>query len=222
MTEILVRGQLEARVAPTEARIDVMAIGRDAKSQDGAMGLVAERCGLIDSVIGGNRKGRKPLIRTAETASISTSSEWETDRAGQRRRRGYVARRTTRLVCAADSDGLTALITALSHDGIELRGPNWQVGPEVSEWDGLRTEAVADAKRRADAYAAGVGATVGGVRWIAEPGLRAHGGGGMPSRASRTAMSMAEEGGEAPRVMTVSVEPVVVTVIVEAAFDLIA
>jgi uncharacterized protein YggE len=137
---------------------------------------------------------------------------------------GWTAERGTRVECAPDADGLTVLVSALAHDGIRLTGPRWHVGPDTAGWDALRTAAVIDARRRAEAYAAGIDGRVGAVRWIAEPGLRRDPDAvtGYQPMAARTAAFGMEDGAEPgePLAVRIAVEPVAVDVTVEVAFDL--
>lgn len=225
MGELLVRGHAEARLQPTHAVFDITAVGRDPSSQDAALARAAEVCAVVDAAVERGRQGTDPLIQVAETSSIRTAENWEHGPQGQRRRVGWTAERGTRVECAPDADGLTALVSALAHDGIRLSGPRWHVGPDAAGWDALRTAAVIDAGRRAEAYATGIDGRVGAVRWIAEPGLRRDPNavaGGYEPMATRTAAFGMERGAEPgePLAVRIAVEPVAVDATVEVAFDL--
>lgn len=223
MGDLLVRGRADGRLQPDRAVLQVTAVARDPRSQDGALARAAETCAVVDAAVERGRQGAGALIRTAETSSIRTSEEFEHGPQGQRRRIGYVVQRDTRVECAPDGDGLTTLVSALAHDGIAIHGPDWQVATGAAGWDALRTAAVADARRRAVAYAAGVGGSVGAVRWIAEPGLRRGPddlGGGYQPMAARAALGAPEHAGGEPLAVRIAVEPVAVSVTVEVAFDL--
>lgn len=225
MGDLLVRGRAEARLHPTHAVLDITAVGRDPSSQDAAFARAAEACAVVDAAVERGRHGPDPLIQIAETSSVGTAESWEHGPQGQRRRVGWTAERGTRVECAPDADRLTELVSALAHDGIRLSGPRWHVRPDTAGWDALRTAAVIDARRRAEAYAAGIDGRVGAVRWIAEPGLRrapdAVTGGYQPMTARTAAFGM-EHGAEPdePLAVRIAVEPVAVDVTVEVAFDL--
>lgn len=225
MGELLVRGQAEGRLSPSHAVLQVMVQAREPSSQDAALARAAQACALVDEVVQRGRGGATPLVRTAETSSIRTAEDWEYGSGGHRRRVGWLAERGTRIECVPDADGLTALVRDLTHDDVRLSGPSWHVAPDAPGWDTLRSAAMADARQRAAAYAAGVAAQVGAVRWIAEPGLRREPGGQAPDFATaemRVAAPTAAHGGEPsePLPVRIAVEPVAVSITVEAAFDL--
>jgi len=222
MGELLVRGHAEARLRPTHAVLEIGAVGRDPSSQAAALARAAEVCAVVDAAVERGRHGPDALIRSAETSSIRTAENWEHGPQGQRRRVGWTAERGTRVECAPDGAGLTTLVSALAHDGIRLSGPRWHVAADASGWDALRAAAVVDARRRADAYAAGVEGRVGAVRWIAEPGLRRDPDAVTADLREARAAGFAlgdQEPGE-PLAVRIAVEPVAVDVTVEVAFDL--
>src|SRR5690606_752855 len=167
--EILVRGRAEAQLPPSHAVLGVTVHVRDPASQEAAVARAAERCELVDAAIRARRAGDDPLVRVARTSSVRTGEEWDYGQGRQRRRVGWTATRSTELECAPDAEGLTDLVGALVADGVAVRGPHWHVAADAAGWDLVRTAAVADARRRAEAYAHGVGARAGLVRWIAEP-----------------------------------------------------
>lgn len=223
MGELLVHGHAEGRLPPTHAVLDVVVRVRDVESQRAAMQLAAERCRTVDHALDEARRDIQPLVRAAETSSIRTGEEFEYAPDGRRRPGGWVVERGTRVECAPDADGLTSLVQALAGDGITLSGPRWHVAPGAEQWDMLRTAAVADALRRARAYASGVEGKVGAVRWVAEPGLRLRADPVnvypvAPVRRMAVATERDEDDEHPP--MRVSVESVAVEVTVEAAFDL--
>jgi hypothetical protein len=223
MGELLVRGRAEGRLAPTHAVLDVTVRAREPASQEAALARAAVTCGLVDGVVARARQGATPLVQTAEVSSVRTTEQWEYGSGGQRRRLGWSAERRSLLECAPDAEGLTALIADLAHNDIHLFGPQWRVAPDVAGWDELRTAAVIDARRRAEAYAAGVGARVGAIRWIAEPGLRRDPTAtehlaSAPLRSAGLAMDSGDQ--SEPLAVRIAVEPVAVDITVEAAFDL--
>lgn len=224
MGDLLVRGSAVGRLAPSHAILAVTVQAREPSSQEAALARAAVACALVDDAVEGGRQGDHALIRAAETSSIRTAEHWEYGPGGQRRRLGWIAERGTRIECAPDADGLTALVGGLAHDDIRLSGPHWHVAPDAAGWDALRTAAVADARRRAEAYAAGVDRRAGAVQWIAEPGLRREPGGGGERFAApeMAAAALARDSGDQsePRPVRIAVEPVTVEITVEVGFDL--
>ena len=182
----------------------------------------AAACALVDAAIRRAREGTDPLVRMAETSSIRTAEHWDYGSGGQRRRLGWVAERGTRIECAPVAEGLTALVGELAHNDIRVSGPQWHVAADARGWDDLRTAAVIDARRRAIAYAAGVDAQVGAVRWIAEPGLRRDGtpDGFAAAPVRSAALTMETPDHPEPLPVQIAVEPVAIDITVEVAFDL--
>lgn len=223
MGELLVRGHAEAWVQPGRAVLDVTATARDPRTQRGAVEQLAGLCERVDEAVEERRDGRGGVVRRVVVSSITTAEDVEYGPGGQRRRVGFSAVRTTRIECVADADGLTDLVGALVQDDVQVRGPRWKVDDDDPAWLGVRTAAVADARRRAEAYALAVDGQVGAVGWIAEPGVRD---GGEPpgpphgGAAIRLASAPAGDDGDGTRTVRVAVEPVRVAVDVEAAFDL--
>lgn len=221
MAELLVRGRAEGRLEPSHATFDVTVEAREPASQQAALDRAAVACALVDGTIRRGREGADPLVRAAETSSIRTAEHWEYGSGGQRRRLGWVAERRTRMECAPVAEGLTALVRELAHNDIRVSGPQWHVAAHAPGWDDLRTAAVIDARRRAIAYAAGVDAQVGAVRWIAEPGLRRDGApDGFTAPTLRSAaLTMESADQPEPLPVQIAVEPVAIDIIVEVAFD---
>jgi len=225
MGDLLVHGRAEGRLPPSHAVLDLTVEAREPSSQEAALDRAAVACTVVDEAVQQRRQGTDPLICSAETSSIRTAEYWEYGSDGQRRRLGWTAERATRIECAPDADGLTALVGALIHDDIRLSGPHWHVAPDAAGWDALRTAAVVDARRRATAYAAGVDRTVGAVMWIAEPGLRKEPPGSaleaFPAQAMSTVGRARDSGDQTERLaVRIAVEPVAVEITVEVGFDL--
>lgn len=225
MGNLLVRGRAAGRISPSHAVLNITVEAREPSSQEAALDRAAAACAVVDEAVHQRRQGADRLIRAAETSSIRTAEYVEYGPDGRRRRLGWTAERGTRIECAPDADGLTALVRALTHDDIRLSGPHWHVAPDAAGWDALRTAAVVDARRRATAYAAGVDRTVGAVMWIAEPGLRKEPPGGameaFPAQAMSTVGHARDSGDQAePLAVRIAVEPVAVDITVEVGFDL--
>lgn len=223
MGELLVRGHASGGVTPDEAAFTVTVTGRDPRSSEGALQEAARLADALDAEIAGRREGERSLVRRVTVSSVILSESYEY-RGNQRQLVGYVAQRTTEIVCAPDAEGLTDLVAATAANGLRLAGPNWQVKAGNPGIDAVRAAAVADARHRAGIYAAAAGQTLGVVRAIAEPGLRIPAGGGPVATGEMRMVSraMAAPGEEVPpSTVRIEVEPVEVSVDVEMVFDLI-
>ncbi len=222
MPEIIVQGSAEARLMPTDAHLTVTVQTRSPRDQAEAVSACARRAEEVDAIVADARAG---LVRAVVVSSLRTGPEYEHEPRGTRRLVGHVATRTSELVCLPEGEGLTALVGALSRlDDVAVAGPDWRVADDAPGWDEVRAAAATDARRRADAYASGLGVSVGRPTVIAEPGLRLPGGGGgmpMAYASKRSGMAdMAGGEGDGPTAVAIAPEPVAVSVTVEVGFDL--
>ena len=96
-----------------------------------------------------------------------------------------------------------------------------ELAPEHAAHDEARRAAAADARRRAESYAAALGLAVGPVAWIAEPGLRLGGGDGGGMFRPAAALRVGKAGGVADET-EIDVHPEEITVMasVEVAFTI--
>jgi hypothetical protein len=220
MSEVLVRGRVEDHLTPDVAVLTVTVVGRDPTGAEAAVAAAAGVGQRVDAVLERARAGEDPLVRRLRVSSVRTSEMWEHPQ-GRAHRSGFQAVRRSEVECGPDGPGLTTLVADLSAAGAQLTGPAWQVLPDNPGWPDLRSRAVADARARAEVYAAAVGARIGGARWLAEPGLRGSGGTGSRVEAVQRMAAAFGGGGEAePVALRVVVEDVPVIVEIEAAFDL--
>lgn len=154
------------------------------------------------------------VVTTALT--VQPLTRW---RKGELIRTGWRATRRS-AVDVVDFTGLGALLADLVAAGAMVHGPTWIVDDANPAIDRVRVLAAEDARRRAEAYAGGLGVLLGPVRWVAEPGLRTSGG-------ESPVMRMAVAAG-APRGFAAEEEPVIevepadteVTASVEVGFEL--
>lgn len=220
MSEVLVRGRVEGHLTPDVAVLTVTVLGRDPAGAEAAVAVAAGVAERVDAVLGRARAGEDPLVRRVRVSSVRTSEMWEHPQ-GRAHRSGFQAVRRSEVECRPDGPGLTTLVADLSAAGAQLAGPAWQVLPDNPGWQDLRSGAVADARARAEVYAAAAGTRVGGPRWLAEPGLRGSAGTGARVESVQRMAAAFGGGGEAdPVALRIVVEDVPVVVEVEAAFDL--
>jgi uncharacterized protein YggE len=220
MPEITVRGRAEARVAPTDAHVTVTVHARSTGGQADAVERCARQAAVVDGLLDA---ARDDLVRRVVTSSVRTGPEYEHSPKLGRRLVAWTATRTADVTCAPDGEGLTALLDALARtDGVRLDGPRWAVAADAAAWLDVRMGAAADARRRAEAYAAGLDVAVGRVVRITEPGLALPTGHAESAPMAFATRAMAKGGGEEVEPVAVRVvpEPVDVTVEVDVAFDL--
>jgi uncharacterized protein len=105
---------------------------------------------------------------------------------------GYTGIFSTSLV-VSDFDALSELIMALSAlPGSQVDGPWWSLKPDNPMYREVRLAAIAEARRRAEDYAAAFGATVSELVEVSD----LDGGMGMPMRMKGMAMEGMDFGGE--------------------------
>jgi uncharacterized protein YggE len=215
LDEIIVKGTAEARVSPDRARLQV-ALDADGSNRDEAYRRAAEIAARVDAVL---ERHDAAIDRTVTAAlSVFPLSRW---RKGESVRTGWRAARHT-LVEVTVFDDLGTMLAELATAEATITGPDWRVDQANAAYDAVRRDAAADARRRATSYAAGLGVSLGAVRWIAEPGLRLAGDGGFGAGGltlAAHAMPAARGGGDEP-VIDVSPADIDISVAVEVAFAL--
>jgi uncharacterized protein YggE len=211
--EIIVRGSAEVRVLPDRAALRVDLDG-DGPSRDEAYRQAAPLAEAVDRVVEAHR-ARLARVVTAALA-VQPRTRW---RRGENIRTGWRASRTT-LLDVVDFAGLGDLFAELAAAGGAVAGPTWHVDPTNPAHDEARRQAAADARRRADAYAAALGLRVLAPAWVAEPGLRRGGGGGdgPPMARAMGAAGSRAFGAAEQDVIDVNPEEVVVAAAVEVGF----
>jgi hypothetical protein len=164
--EILVRGEGEASALPDRAVVRVMVEG-DGSSQQDAYTKAAEAARDVDAIFERYKSG----FARKMTASLAVfpKTRWKK---GESIKTGWRASRSTVLE-VTDLKNLGVLVAELSASGVAtIHGPTWQLNPDNDVHDRARREAVADARRRAQAYIAELGLKLQRVAWLSEPGLR--------------------------------------------------
>lgn len=167
-TTARVKGHAVRRVRPDRAEM-AFSIECQAHTVAAATGELNQRWGRLDAVLGEHAAA---IARREATWLTVAPRLWFDNQTGEQRRDGYIARRSVSVVVAE----VTAL-GAFLHDvtqavpDVALQGPWWQVDEANPVHDEVRAAAAADARRRAEAYAEGLGVTVRSVVGIVEPGL---------------------------------------------------
>jgi uncharacterized protein YggE len=212
---IVVRGTGQARAMPDRAlvRVEVQA---DGAARDDAYREAARLAGQVDAAVALHQSAIDRTITTSLV--VHPKTRW---RKGESVRTGWRASRTS-VVEVADFAVLGDLLAELAAAGAAVDGPTWQLDPTNPVHGEVRRMAAADARTRADAYAAALGLRVTGVAWVAEPGLRP---GQAQDNVGFTPMMarMAAAGGSAePEVIDVTPDEMTVDAAVDVAFPFAA
>jgi uncharacterized protein YggE len=183
---VAVRGSWTGDVPPELARVRV-SVG--ARSGDRAQALrdLTRRIEEVRAVV----EGYGPAVEAVETGSLWVRPQF---RDGKPRERvtGYLAgaQLTATVVEFAVLGDL--LLRLADRDMVALAGPFWALRPESEAYRRARTEAVRDARRRAEEYAEAAGSRLTGLVEIADTGLSQPGAGeslAAPAAMFRTAAS---------------------------------
>lgn len=162
---IIVRGSAEVRVRPDRALV-LLTLDADASSRDDAYRTAAQRASAIDAVLDDHAGETERVVTAALT--VQPLTRW---RKGEVVRTGWRASRRSE-VEVTGFEGLGLLLSELTGAGAAIDGPTWQVDDTNEAYDRVRRLAAQDARRRAEAYASGLGVTLGAIDWMSEPGLR--------------------------------------------------
>ncbi len=169
---VSVVGEATVRAEPDEALV-IVSLAALKDSPGRALDDVASRSLALVSLL--DELAVDPADRS--TTGVSVHEEFDHTAEG-RRSQGHraVAAVTLRLT---DVDAIGRLMTrATTELDARVDGPHWQ----IADTNPVRLEAArraaADGRRKAQAYAEGVGAQLGGLIRLAEPGVGADGGGG--------------------------------------------
>jgi uncharacterized protein YggE len=163
--EIRVEGTGSVLVQPDRAVFRVT-VDRDGQSHEDAYRSAVEAAARVDAALA----ARPAAIDRSDTTSLTVLplTRW---RKGESVRTGWRASRTTTIE-VVDLGALGALVADLATAGATLAGPEWRIDDASPAHDEVRELAARDARRRADAYARGLGVAVGKVRWVSEPSLQ--------------------------------------------------
>ncbi len=160
---ITVRGRATTLVAPDYAVLDVTVRSRAASAEQ-AFANLAPISAACDAVLAKYTS----IVRRGETSSLAVEPVVEYDpQTGQAVERGHTAWRSLRVEIRPTED-VAELLRELVGEGAELSGPRWRVEETNPAREDVQVAAARDARRRADAYAQGLGLSVGAVAWASE------------------------------------------------------
>ena len=210
------KGTAEGRVTPDRALV-YLTIDADGGSREDAYAAAAQTATAVDGVLATHA----PAIERTVTAALMVQPRTRWKR-GESVRTGWRAARTS-VVEVTSFERLGEMLAELAAAGATIAGPDWKVDDDNDGYREVRMAAAADARRRAEAYAAGLNVPLGAPRWLSEPGLRLTGTSteyfAAPAQAMR-ALSAGPEMAE-PDVIDVSPEDVIIHAAVEVSFALL-
>ena len=208
---IAVRGSWTAEVPPELARVHV-SVGARSADRSQALGYLTSRLGEARALLGGYGEA----VESVETGALWVRPQFKDGSRPRERVSGYLAGATI-TAHVVDFAVLGDLVLRLAdRELVSLQGPFWELRPDSDAHRRARTEAVRDARRRAEEYAEAAGTRLTGLVEIADTGLS------TTDAAMPMAAGMFRAGAETSVADTVSldVEPVPQTVsaTVEARF----
>lgn len=162
---VTVTGEASVSVAPDTAviRIGVTTLGKNAReaSETNAKQMTAVLAAIKESGI---------PDRDVQTSLLSVQPKYDPNKGGTARLTGFqVTNRVT--VKIRDVDALPAILDrAIDAGANEMSGIEFVVSEQSKMLDQARSEAIADARRKAELYAQAAGAKIGAVVSISEEG----------------------------------------------------
>lgn len=178
---VTVRGYATMRAEPDEALLEII------------LSALEDTPGQALSDVSGRSNGLVVLLDELGVAKADRSTTGVTVREafdyvkGERRSYGYQANAGV-TVRVTDAELLGQLIARATETlAAKLDGPHWHIKADNPVWLEAARQAAADGRRKAQAYAEGVGAKLGRLIQLVEPGSER----GRPMRASGAALAAA-------------------------------
>ena len=208
--EVVVRGQGEVKAMPDRATVRVMVDGTGS-SRDEAYAEAARAAAAVDEVL----RGQTDALGSVMTAAliVQPRTRWQN---GEAVRTGWAASRTSILEVRA-LERLSDLLGHLAASGAAISNRSWELDAANEAHDQVRSRAGEDARRRAERYATSLGIKLGGIAWVAEPGLRIGGNHFSPDGVAFAAAPRAMAAGAGPPI-EVAPEEITLTASVEVGF----
>lgn len=164
---VTVRGEALVPGEPDEAHV-FLEIKAVEKSPQKAMADASERSDRLQTIF--EELDIPPLARATSGISVGEETEWSS---GKRKHLGWHA--VNRVSVRLDDAEKVARLIAEATERCEatVRGPSWQIAlANPARVEAFRA-AAEDARRKAGAYASALGARLGDVLTVTEPGLLA-------------------------------------------------
>ena len=186
---IAVRGSWTAQVPPELARVHV-SVGARSADRAQALGSLTSRLGEARALLNGYGEA----VEAVDTGPRWVRPQFKDSSRPRERVSGYLAGAVV-TATVVDFAVLGDLVLRLAdRELVSLQGPFWELRPDSDVYRRARTEAVRDARRRAEEYAAAAGSRLTGLVEIADLGLSGHEGfpaapAAMFSRAARDSVA---------------------------------
>ena len=213
--EVIVKGSADIRIPPDRALVHAT-LDADGSARDDAYKAAARTAAAVDAVLEQHAAETERVVTTA--LAVQPLTRW---RKGELIRTGWRATRRSAIE-VVDFTGLGSLLAELVGAGAQIVGPTWIVDDANPAIDRVRVLAAEDARRRAEAYAAGLGFALGPVRWVSEPGLRTSGGEPPMVRMAMAAGGARSFAAEEEPVIEIEPADTDITASVEVGFGLVA
>lgn len=170
MARVSVRGEASVTAQPDIVYLlFTLTASRAAPAE--ALADVTTRSALLGDVLSAFGIDRPQRL----TEGVTVTPKEEYDERGRAQHVGFVA--SNRLFVRSSNVSRIGdlIVEAVQHAGAHVEGPWWRVAPSNEAWTEARREAVLDARRRAEAYAAALGMQLGAVVEAGEPAVRTGG-----------------------------------------------
>jgi uncharacterized protein YggE len=163
---IAVRGSWTADVPPELARVHV-SVGARSADRAQALRYLTSRLEEARALLGGYGDG----VESVDIGALWVRPQFKDGGRPRERVTGYLAGAAL-TAAVVDFALLGDLVLRLAdRELVSLQGPFWELRPGSEAYRRARTEAVRDARRRAEEYAAAAGARLTGLVEIADTGL---------------------------------------------------
>jgi uncharacterized protein len=162
---VTVRGEALVPGEPDEAHV-FLEIKAVEKSPQKAMADASERSDRLQAIF--EELDIPPLARATSGISVGEEAEWSS---GKRKHLGYHAVNRVSVRLDDATKVATLIAEATERCQANVRGPSWEIAlANPARVEAFRA-AAEDARRKAAAYASALGASLGDVLSVIEPGL---------------------------------------------------
>jgi uncharacterized protein YggE len=162
-----VRGNAVVPVQPDEVEL-TLELNHIAGRPDAALSEVAARSEELERLFAELQLGRERWT----TSGVSLHEEYERNRTtGEQTLRGFKAVNVVALRLRDASIVGHLMSEAARRSQARISGPSWRIAPDNPGWAEARRRAALDARQKAEEYVEALGARLGSVIEIAEPGI---------------------------------------------------
>ena len=163
---VTVRGSAVTWAQPDEVSLTIVVTYRD-RTAAAALATVAERSTELNAIL--DDLAFAPERRTTTGATVNEATEWD-DKSRKQVHRGYDATNRIQLRLNDPSPIGKLMSDAVARSGATIHGPSWSIALDnPARLEACRLAAL-NAQARAEAYATALGARLGVIVSIAEPG----------------------------------------------------